>query len=165
MKRKGFYYGLVLTISLLGSKALFSQSVIRQSVGTIGATYQLTGLIIQQSIGQPYATGSYYSNGIENRPGFIQPNEFELELVNSSFLVSINAYPNPATYTIRFNSSISLEDVTVSVFGMDGQMIFQREVQNLNDWELNCQSWVNGTYLIMISDLRGNKYQSKVIKL
>ncbi len=165
MKKNAIFLSLVLTLLSLGYNKGYSQTVVRQSIGTLGVSYQADGLIVQQSIGQPFATSTNFSNGMENRPGFIQPNEFGLELVSSTFSVQINAYPNPTTYSIKFNSSIDLEDVMVRVFAMDGHMVYQSSVTNLNEWELNCQSWVNGTYLIMIWDSTGNKYQSKIIKI
>jgi hypothetical protein len=67
-----------------------TQSLKRQSIGSAGSSKSETGTTIQQTIGQPYNTTSYYSNEVRYNPGFLQP-VFRIEGIKTS--ISAKIYP------------------------------------------------------------------------
>ncbi|MBL4861403.1 MAG: T9SS type A sorting domain-containing protein [Crocinitomicaceae bacterium] len=126
------YKILPLIGSVAFSLGINAQSVQRQSIGTMGSTYQGEAISVQQSVGQPYQTNSYYSNEVESRPGFIQPSQFAVEFVQSTFQVELDVYPNPATAEVSFLTNENLEDLTIQVFDQTGKILLR---MTLSDFE------------------------------
>lgn len=156
---------LLLSGALALSCYGFSQTVTRSSINCLGSSGENSEVSIQQTVGQPYQTNSYYSNKIESRPGFIQPTELSLELVQSNFQIDLAAHPNPTTNVVSFDPNENLEDVVIRVMDQYGKMIFSDNIESLKDYKLECFSWSNGTYFIYITDEKGKNYESKLIKL
>lgn len=156
---------LLLLIGVLASASLcYSQTIQRSSIGILGSSNSSEGITVQQTVGQPYQTKSYYSKQIEARPGFIQPTEFMLEFVQSTFTVEMLVFPNPTLEHVKFQTNERLENLVLRVFDQYGKMIFQEEIEVLNDYTLECSAWMSGSYFIYITDETGNNYQSKLIK-
>jgi len=155
---------LPLIVSVVFCSGVNSQSIQRQSIGTLGSTHHGEEISLQQSVGQPYQTNTYYSNEIESRPGFIQPSRFSLELVNSTFQIEVTVYPNPATAEVSFMTNENVENLTIQVFDQTGKILFTDYVDLLHDYKLNCSEWESGLYFIYLRDLSDNVYQSKLIK-
>lgn len=142
-----------------------AQSVKRQSIGTIGTTYHSESLTVQQSVGQPYQTSSYASNGSELLPGFIQPVNYSSSIVSTTFSVQINIFPNPATEMVSFIVNENLEDLSLEVYEQTGKLIYREEIHSLGAYKLNCSKWMNGIYMISIKDVFGNSYRSTLVKI
>ena len=147
------------------TSATYSQSIERSSVNSMGSSRSSDGIFIQQSVGQPFQTNSYYSNKIESRPGFIQPTHLSVELIQSTFQIDLTAHPNPTTAEVSFAPNENLEDVVLRVMDQYGKMIFTEQVESLKNYNLECYDWSNGTYFIYITDEKGRNYESKLIKL
>jgi len=155
---------ILIASSVAFSFGVFSQSVQRQSVGTMGKSYHGSKITVQQSIGQPFQTKTHYSEGKQSRPGFIQPSQFVIEFVKSTFKVTLDVYPNPTTAEVSFKTNENLKNLTVQVYNLAGQVIFENHIEKLRDYKLNCSDWKNGVYFIHIKDQSNNIYQSKLIK-
>ena len=155
---------ILFVSAILCCSSSFSQTITRSSIGTIGNTHSGSGITVQQSVGQPYQTQSYYSNEIESRPGFIQPSRMAIEFVNSTFEVEITLYPNPAVNEVQFESNEDLENTTVQVMDLTGKILHSEDVQRLSEYSLDCTEWPNGQYVILISDNQSHVHKSKLIK-
>lgn len=140
-----------------------SQTVIRQSIGTIGNTYQSPNLTIQQSTGQPYQTKHGQSSWANQ--GFIQPISTGLVEINSTFNIHIQAFPNPTNSEISFLLKEQVSDVKLTLYSITGQVIFTKELTLLNGYKLDCRNIKSGNYLIRITDKTGNTYNSRFTKI
>lgn len=159
------YKSLLFFSMLLLSAGAKCQTIIRSSIGPMGQSTNTEGIVVQQAVGQPYGSKSYYSNEIESRPGFIQPSNISIEFVNSTFKVEMDVYPNPSTSQVEFKLNENLENINLKVVNQSGQIILSREIESLRGYVLNCSEWDNGTYTIYLTDVSGNHYQTKLIKL
>lgn len=80
---------------------------------------------------------------------------------NQSVLFSL--FPNPAKDVFYIKTNVQ-SVAKVKVVNMLGQLIYEREVQPINQKiEINAQSWQNGTYMISVSQ-DGNTQTQKLIK-
>jgi hypothetical protein len=72
---------LLLTIAfILMHNLSFAQTIVRQSVGTVGKSGSADGVTVVHSTGQPYQTAG--SAGFQ--PGFIQSNNLVFEKIAST---------------------------------------------------------------------------------
>lgn len=163
------YFALALTFfSLLSLSEGRAQTIQRQSIGICGANMVSEGILVKQTIGQPYATATYYANGIGFRPGFQQPTvslsrvsfiEEGLHQANNRLIV----YPNPATSSVSIKSEKGITNGLLSVMDSNGRLVLNHQVSELNNHLINCESWDNGLYLISVSTEGRTSYSAKLI--
>lgn len=152
---------IVLLFVTFQSKA---QSVQRQSIASSGTYMLVNGILIRQTVGQPYSTIAHYGKEISYRPGFQQPSNFSLKLINSTFSnLSLNVYPNPAAYSVTIESSEVINDALLQAVNMNGKLILNEKVGKLKTHSINCNTWDNGAYFITLYDKQNNKYSSILI--
>jgi len=140
-----------------------AQTIKRQSIANYGSSTFFEGVLIRQTIGQPYFTAGYYGNEMKIRPGFQQPPNFSLELINSTFNLSLNVYPNPAAYSVTIESSDVINDAILQVVDINGKLILKEKVPELRSYLISCEAWPNGFYFVTLYDKHQNKYSSKLI--
>lgn len=139
-----------------------SQTLQRQSIAS-GGTYMLNdGTLIQQTVGQSYATDPLYNNEITYRPGFQQP-VFKIKLIQSA--ISLNVFPNPASRLVTIQSVETLADVLIQVADMTGKLLIHEKISEFKTYSFNCDQWANGFYMIAVSDGKKRQYSSKLIIL
>jgi hypothetical protein len=78
-------------------------------------------------------------------------------LNETSTLVTISTYPNPAIETIKINN---IENASFEIIDMLGSTV---KAGKLTNNEINVESLTNGTYMIRLSD-NANIYQGRFIK-
>ncbi|MCK5539196.1 MAG: T9SS type A sorting domain-containing protein [Bacteroidales bacterium] len=142
-----------------------AQSVQRQSVASTGSYLYNNGYLVQQTIGQPYSTTTFYSNKLGFRPGFQQfPSSISLKLQEDTFTnINLKVYPNPATYTVTIESSETINDVLFQVVDINGKLILNEKINEMKTHSINCETWINGVYFISLSNNQNNKYSTKLI--
>jgi hypothetical protein len=158
----------IAIFSLIGIGQGHAQSIQRQSIGTFGANMVSGGILVKQTVGQPYATNTYYQNGIGFQPGFQQsfvaasPSPVTArQLVQPG--LSLKVYPNPAAYSLRIESEEAIGHGVLKVVDNNGRLIVNEKVSELKSHSINCESWANGLYLISVTDERNISYSSKLI--
>ena len=170
MKDRSRGIGICLTFALFllaGLVETQAQSIRRQSIGISGANMVSDGILVKQTIGQPYATATYYENGIGFRPGFQQPTAsarqsmIAQELVQSSLALSI--YPNPAASSVRIESVEGITNGLLKVMDSHGRLVLSKPLSEGRSHSINCESWANGLYLISVSSEGNTSYSSKLI--
>lgn len=161
-------YLAIAVFSLIGINQGHAQSIQRQSIGACGANMVSGGIMVKQTVGQPYATNTYYQNGIGFQPGFQQsfvaasPSPaVKKQLVQSS--LSMKVYPNPAAYSLRIESEELISNGVLKVVDSNGRLIVSDKISELRSHSINCESWANGLYLISVTDERNVSYSSKLI--
>lgn len=162
----GLYFAIAffLVIGLVQGNA---QSIRRQSIGISGANMVSDGILVKQSIGQPYAATTYYENGIGFRPGFQQPvasSQLSLiakELVQSN--LNLTVFPNPAVSSIKIQSAEVIGKGVLKVMDSNGRLVVNEPFSEMKSHSVNCSGWANGLYLISVSTEGQTTYSSKLI--
>lgn len=157
---------IVLLYLLICSGILFGQSIQRQSIGSMGATYHSNDLSIEQSVGQAYFTATSSNDKQAVLPGFIQPPSYRVEDASTSEAdFSITVYPNPTTEVINFNVEGDFGSrVELMISDISGKRVWSATDVNLKNHQVNCMSWQSGTYVIRAMDSAGNMFRAKLIK-
>lgn len=109
-----------------------SEQLVRSSTGVSGSSEIITNnnktYVVQQSIGQASAIGTFYDSDYILRQGFIQPNVLA-KIRDIAIPLSLDAviYPNPfvESVTISFSEQI-IDKVEVAVFDLLGRLVFSK---------------------------------------
>ena len=154
----------LIILSLLLSLTAFSQSISKQVIGTVGATYTSDNAIINFSAGEPIVGLMTAEDGsIQLGNGYFP--SLDMETLNTEVQelnLDIKLYPNPVTETL-FITHPEYNDFQVSITSMTGQLIYSGIQQK--DQGFNMDSYPPGIYLVTISpenSERSNTY--KIIK-
>ena len=109
-----------------------SEQLVRSSTGVSGSSEIITNnnktYVVQQSIGQASAIGTFSNVDYILRQGFIQPNVLA-KIRDVAIPLSLDAviYPNPfvESVTISFSEQI-IDKVEVAVFDVLGRLVFSK---------------------------------------
>ncbi|MES2591477.1 MAG: T9SS type A sorting domain-containing protein [Bacteroidota bacterium] len=132
----------------------------RQCLASSGNGIIGNSVLVNQTIGQPYGTSPYYSNGIRYTPGFQQP-VFQLQTINSS--IHTKVFPNPTASQVTIETDEIVENVRIQVMDVTGKYLLNETVSVFQKHTINCNAWTNGTYLIVLSNGKSSLYSSKLI--
>lgn len=155
-------HGLWVILMVVYATENKAQTLQRQCVGS-GGTYMFTeGTLIQQTVGQPYATNTNYTDDITYRPGFQQP-LFKINLIRTT--INLDVFPNPATNWVTMKSTKTLTNVTLHVVDITGKLLIDEHMDEFNTYTFNCEEWKNGIYVISLVDVQNNNYSSRLIIL
>jgi hypothetical protein len=137
----------------------FSQQVERQTVASSGSYLFSNGVLIRQTVGQPFHTQTYYSNDISFRPGFQQPQSI---FKQGKSLIQLSIFPNPARDFVMISSAIMLEKVTLNLYDNFGKILTNHFFESFNQYQLDCTVYPSGLYFI---NLTSAKQQFNTCKL
>jgi hypothetical protein len=154
---------------------MFQQQVLSQSPPLVRSTTSASGssdtvvngdntYVIQQSVGQPSAIGTY-NNKYTVRQGFIQPDVMAIvKDVNVPVNLQISLYPNPFDEQISlvFNEEIKGE-IKITVYNMLGAQMFAK------GYEANQQidvllGWLSSGEYILKANANQKQFISKILK-
>jgi hypothetical protein len=117
-------------VTLIKGQNIESPHLIRATLGAAGSSQSITinnkPYVVQQSIGQLSAIGTFNKAGYTLRQGFIQPNVLA-KIVDTTISLDLEAtfYPNPFTESVTLAFTEKIEgDVEVAVFDMLGRLVF-----------------------------------------
>lgn len=152
----------LLTLAVVNANG---QSIKRQSIGVCGTNLLAEGIMIKQTVGQPYTTTAFYGAGVSFMPGFQQPNTSQAPMQKNSAHAfhTISVYPNPATHTVKISSGETIRNGMLKVYDSKGRLMLSEKVTELNNHSLNCESWKSGFYIISIVGEQNQKYSSKLL--
>ena len=132
MKKKLLFISALLLICIHFSQAQNTSSdyLVRSTTGVAGSSETISAnnksYIVQQSIGQASAIGTFSTEYYMVRQGFIQPNVLA-KIIDTTIPLSLEAiiYPNPfvESVTISFSEQIT-NNVEVAVFDLLGRLVF-----------------------------------------
>jgi hypothetical protein len=71
-------------------------------------------------------------------------------------------YPNPINNEFQMTNT-STEAMKLSIFNLNGQLIYTNELTGNNSMKINSENWSKGVYLIKIQQGQNQFYQ-KIIK-
>jgi hypothetical protein len=75
----------------------------------------------------------------------------------------INLFPNPTKEVITISTQNSdLKKITL--FSIDGKMVYNQEIEKSNSFQLNIGTYQNGIYLAIIETQEGKVFREKIVK-
>ncbi|MCV9387151.1 T9SS type A sorting domain-containing protein [Reichenbachiella ulvae] len=165
VKTKPILGGVVVLFLLLVSSGLQAQSIKRQTISSASASTQTGDLIVRQTVGQPYQTQTSTVDGLHVRPGFEQPNTFNVtyKAISSDFEFNVSLYPNPASSQITLASDRGLDYADVRVLDINGHLIYQEAFDGFKGAEISCSEWRQGVYFLIVRNSSNQKHTSKLI--
>jgi hypothetical protein len=140
------------------------QTLQRQGISSYGSSNLIDGVRIQQTVGQPYATGGNAVNDITLRQGFQQFSNFRMEVTKLPEKLIFNVYPNPVVHSAVLETKDFIENAFIQVTDMNGKTMLQEYVTELRKYEIRCDGWPLGIYFIKITDKNKSVYSSRIIK-
>ena len=139
------------------------QQLLRPTIGSSGGGgLGANKMYLNQSIGQPYGTSSFYGPSSSLHPGFEQPINAQ-SFVGNANLISLTLFPNPTTDFVVLSASSALSNALLEVFDFGGRKVFEKSIENFTNYKLECANWSNGFYLIRLTDAMQNVYSSKIV--
>tara|TARA_B100001142_G_C14293403_1_gene639874 strand:- start:1231 stop:1710 length:480 start_codon:yes stop_codon:yes gene_type:complete len=156
---------LVLIILFLVNIS-YAQEIIRENIGSGGASKTINNIHFNQSIGQQSAVnGTVSNNDITLRQGFQQP-VFRVEKNNLTDITELDLviYPNPFRYDIgvKFDQEPT-EKIYVLVFDSRGRLIKKLDFDPLIEITIPCKELSTGSYLLNIKTAN-KQYSANIIK-
>ena len=143
-----------------------AQELVRENIGSGGASKNIDNTHINQSIGQQSAlNGTVSNNDITLRQGFQQP-IFRIErsvLIDISIL-DLVVYPNPFRYDIgvKFDQE-PIEKVNVFIHDARGRLIKNLSFNPQIEITIPCKELARGSYVLNIST-SNKQYSANIIK-
>jgi len=132
---------------------------------TFGASVDST-FVNTYNLNVPYDPNKIIRNGYKgsnSRDGLVKDEILGITDFNKNLAIEINPNPSDGTLTIKLPAEI--ENVSVSIFSIDGKAVFSEKKTNVKDNSLNynLKQLKSGLYLVNISDGK-NTYTGKWIK-
>ena len=153
----------VVIFNLLFGAILISYgqgSLQRATIGSIGGSSIDNGILVRQTVGQPYGTITSSNNELVYRPGFQQP-LFLIINVRQSIQASI--FPNPAAESINIETSVPIYQAYITILDAAGKTIKRFDYEELKICQIDCTTLTNGTYFLIISDNKSDLSTHKLI--
>ena len=144
----------------------YAQEVVRENIGSAGASEKIGTTHISQSIGQQSAlNGTVSNNDITLRQGFQQP-VFRVEkntLIDVTEL-DLVVFPNPFRYDIgvKFDQQPN-ERVNVFIHDTRGRLIKNLSFNPQIEITIPCKELARGSYVLNIST-SNKQYSANIIK-
>ena len=165
MKNKFKRVSSIILVLLFFCSIGHSQSVKRQSIGSYGAGGMVDGFFVSQTIGQPFFTSGHSDHVITISPGFQQPVTYmtkKVKTISEHSLLKI--FPNPASDHFFIETSELIESAVIRIIDLNGRVIFQEVLLNLQQHLIRSSHLQDGLYFIhVVSDNNKQKYISKIL--
>jgi len=157
---KTFLIKLFLGLSLLSASHihLFSQSLSRQTLSSLGAFYSNDGIILRQTLGQPSNTFLFYGEEVTLRQGFQQPYTKQM-IIDTSIPIDFTIYPNPTKGRAYIEINETLDAYNIIINSIVGTALWKSENQKLSLNEIDLKDFLPGIYILTIT--RGKRVGSK----
>ena len=144
----------------------YAQELLRENIGSGGASEKIGTTHINQSVGQQSAVnGTVSNNDITLRQGFQQP-IFRVEknnLIDVSEL-DLVVYPNPFRYDIgvKFDQQ-PLDKVNILIHDTRGRIVKNLTFDPQIDITIPCKDLARGSYILSINS-SNKQYSANIIK-
>ncbi len=161
---KLIYYGVFICL-ISYPKITFGQTIKRECISSYGFSGSVGQVYIAQTIGQTYSTKPKHEDKSYVIQGFQQSNTFKLEIIDAGLtdILELKVYPNPAKYSVVISSQEILETCYLDIYDEMGRPILNKEIENMSRYELNCESWDDGIYIVKVYDKDQKQQTLKLI--
>jgi len=142
-----------------------AQSIQRQTIASVGSSNLSGNILIRQTIGQPYSTKGQTVDKKSYHPGFQQSSIFKIEKIKTNLKLEITIFPNPTVSTVNILCPEIIKNAKIKVVDASGKLIFFKQIEGFQSYQLNCDTWMNGIYFIKVSDSNNKSNLSKLLIL
>lgn len=107
-----------------------------------------------RNLNVPFNAENILRNGYKGdntRDGLVDP-EVTVGVSNHYLLSGISIFPNPSEGILHFKLKAPLENGTLSIFTLDGKVVYKQSVNWQDQAELDMRHLKTGFYIVMISD-------------
>ena len=162
---------LQLCICFILMQNAFAQEsfVLRSTLSMSGSSHQFGSggqtYLVQESIGQSGITGTFQSDGVLIRQGFIQPDaQTDLYRIPTFRPLSYSFYPNPVDtkLTLQFDTEIQ-ENIQIDVFSILGVKLKSETFSPGKRFEISLVGLPSGQYLLKLSTNGAQSFE-KIIR-
>lgn len=137
-----------------------AQTIIRQSVGTLGGSIVSGNTYMAAAIGQSYDV-STSSTDFQFTPGFIQPQRAMLS--EQALQLQLNVFPNPASNLVQIELDLVATNLSLAVMDIHGKIIHEQDYSVDSSINIDCSIWATGTYFVTVSCDEYKPQTSKLI--
>lgn len=162
---------LLICFCCIVQQQVLSQSnpLVRSTTGAAGSSESIVkgdkAYVIQQSVGQSSAIGTYNNSDYMLRQGFIQPNVLA-KIIDKDIPATLQVviYPNPFReyITASFNEEM-LDIIEVQVYDMLGRLVFEKKYIADESLKIILSSLPISNYVLKIK-ANNNQFVKKIIK-
>ena len=170
MLKKLFIYPILLLFFIqLKAQESTNENLVRSTTGVSGSSVKITPsnniYIVQQSIGQTSAIGTFSDANFVLRQGFIQPNVLSKIIdKNVPLILSATVYPNPFVKDISILYNEKVEgDITVSVYDMLGRLLFLKSYDDHKNINIILQELSAAHYILKVKT-NNRQLITKIVK-
>jgi len=143
--------------------------LVRSNMGVSGSSETIKiknkTYLVQQSIGQSSAIGTFVSSGLVLRQGFIQPNVMA-KIVSKSSPTNLEAivYPNPffESISLSFNEEITSK-ISVEVFDPTGRLVYAKDFNPIQKLDIGLGQFPVSNYILRVQ-ANEKQFVKKIIK-
>jgi hypothetical protein len=143
-----------------------AQEVIRENIGSNGASKIINNIHFNQSIGQQSAlNGTVTNNNITLRQGFQQPVfRVEQNILTDLTELDLVVYPNPFKYDIGIKfAQQPIDKIYISILDNRGKIIKNLSFITKIEITIPCRELARGSYVLNIST-SNKQYSTNIIK-
>jgi hypothetical protein len=155
---------VLVIIAFLGCFCIINA---QEVVSSAGDSYTAGGYEVSWTLGEPVIeTVKSTDNNITLTQGFHQTDITVVAIDDLALQgLDLSVYPNPVNSILNLKAT-GREDVKLkySLFGVDGRLLFQREIVN-NPEEINMLPYAGGNYLLKVSTAGNDPVRTfKIVK-
>ena len=170
MKQKLLFVSvLLLCIQCIQAQNTTSVNLVRSTTGVAGSSETISAnnktYIIQQSIGQASAIGTFSAENYTVRQGFIQPDVMS-KIRDIAIPLNLEAvvYPNPFVKGVTLSFSEQIKDkVAVAVFDVLGRLVFSKSYAADQKVQVQFENLSVANYILKVT-ANNKQFIKKIIK-
>ncbi|MBK7231584.1 MAG: T9SS type A sorting domain-containing protein [Saprospiraceae bacterium] len=133
---------------------VFAQSITRQCISSNTSLSQIDGTYFSASIGQVYSCQTNNQPSNHAMQGFQQPMQLRITPLNnkekSNFSFQIS--PNPSSGIIQIDANQKIAYSQIKILDTNGKIFLDQKSQEWSQQTINLQNYLDGEYLIQLSD-------------
>lgn len=169
MKRQLLFAITLFLIQFTQAQNTSNSYLVRETTGVSGASELISSnnqqYVVQQSIGQGSAIGTFNNVDYILRQGFIQPNVLA-KIIGKDILLNLEAiiYPNPfvESISISFNEKVS-NKIEVAVFDVLGRVVFSKNYNAEQNLQVQLNNLSVANYILKVT-ANNKKFIKNIIK-
>ncbi len=136
--------------------SLEAQQVVRATVSVAGSSETVSAgdqeYVLQQTVGQQSVIGSFSSETLTARQGFIQPPIKIRSIVEEDTDLDAVVYPNPFESSVRIKFNEEVEGtLNVVLYDMQGRLVYDQPYNAASEIEVNLDFLSKAAYVLLVS--------------
>jgi membrane-bound inhibitor of C-type lysozyme len=155
---------LVLFVSIISN----AQSIERQVISSMGASYNNGSIKVDQTVGETVISTESSLNIIITQ-GFHQPeSDLSIDVPEIEREVKMSIYPNPTSSQVFLDiTKVDAKSITLQLIDLTGKLLFAKEgVSPISTKEtLDMSTFATGAYFLLVRDEKGRAVENFKIEL